>query len=53
MENFILLIVGFIYGAGGVLLYSVYKEVREMKQIFEQILSQMQTKDYEETNDFM
>lgn len=53
MENLILFIIGTIYGAGGVLLYSVYKEVKEMKQIFEQILSQMQTKDNEDVHEFM
>lgn len=53
MENLILFIIGAIYGGGGVLLYNVYKEVKEMKQIFEQILTQMQVRDEEDTNSFM
>ncbi|ALG96770.1 hypothetical protein [Acidianus bottle-shaped virus 2 strain ABV2] len=49
----ILFLIGIIYGAGGVLTLILYKDVKEMKSIFEQILSQMQDNDDEETNNFM
>lgn len=53
MENLILFFVGFIYGVEGVITIAIYKEVRDLKIAFEQILSQMQIKDEEETNNFM
>lgn len=53
MENLILFLIGVIYGIGGMLTYILYKEVKEMRRIFEQILSQMQDNDDEDTNTFM
>lgn len=53
MENLILFLIGVIYGAGGIMMYNVYKEVKEMKSIFEQILSQMENNKETDTNNFM